>query len=247
MEAAEVAGAGQHARQLVEEVDVQRGAGARAHRLRQVQAHDRVVGGRAAVGLHEAPGHGLAALLHLAQLGVAPVVVLHVHRAAEGKALPALGHEGAAFALEGIEVQVQVDGLHRAVGAVAPGQLLAAVDRVLVGVELGLDLVAHHPVGQRGLVALSRPAPGARGTGLAHGGGMGRSQRDPVGRRWQRTCLGLWGHRRARGKAGGLPVVAVGGGPPQAPAQGQRQHGAQPQKCFGLAQHLRSRVKTTGG
>src|SRR5690606_8647500 len=111
----------------------------------------------------EAPLHRGATLCHLAQLYVAPLAVFGAHVAAEGiVVLAQLGHEGAARALECIEVQVQVDAAYRLRAAVAPGQLLLAFDGVLDRVEGGIDRIAHHAVGQRVLGAGARPAPGIR-------------------------------------------------------------------------------------
>src|SRR5690606_28179957 len=121
----------------------------------------------------------LAGLRDLAQLHVTPFAVLGLHPAAElVVALAQFGHEGAARALEGVEVQVQVDAADRLRAAVAPGQLLAAGDGVLVGIQRGRDLVPDHAVGERVFVAGARAAPGIGRTRDAHRSGVGAGERD---------------------------------------------------------------------
>jgi len=191
VEGAVVAGARGHSRQLVEEIDVQRGAGAGRDRLRQVEPHHGLVGRRAAVGLHEAPAHRLPVLLHAVEFAVAPVAVLDRHVAAEREAEVALfGHERAVRALERIEVQVQVHRAHRLRAAVAPGELLLTVDGVLDRIQRRLDFVADHAIGQGRFVALARPAPGVWRAGHGYGRGIRRGERD-VG-----AAAGLRGGRR---------------------------------------------------
>ena len=219
VETAVVAGARDHSRQLVEEVDVEAGACARGDRLRQVDAHHAAVGARATVGLHEAPSGGLAGLLHLVQANVAVLAVAGVDIAAEAAfAGTLLGHEGAAGAVEAVEIQVHIHAADRLCAAVAPGQLLLAGDRVPDRVELGVDGIRHHPIGQRRFVAGARAAPGGLGTRGADRAGVRSGQRDRrAGRRCLRCCrwrghrMGRCGPQQRNGQQGGSSTGHVHG------------------------------------
>ena len=179
VEAAHMARARHGARQLVEEGNVDRRAGAGRDRLGQIEANDGAIGGRTAVGLHVTPGDLLAALADRTQFDVAPIAVLDVDAIARTEAGHALfAHVGAAGAFEGIEIGMQVDGTYLAIAAVAPGHALAAVDRVLDRVELGLDDVVDHAVGQRRFRARAFAAPGARRARNVHRRRARRSERN---------------------------------------------------------------------
>ena len=200
VEGAVVAGARDHPRQLVEEVDVERGGGAGRDRARQVDADHAAVGLRAAVRLDEGPLRRRAVLHHLVQADEAEFAVLGIDIAAEAAlAGPLLGHEGAAGALEAVEVHVHVQAAHRLRAAVAPGQRLFAGDGVLDRVEFGIDRVRHRPVRQRRFLAGARAAPGIRGAGHADRTGISAGQRDGG------ACAGGQGGAGARGgSSGGL-------------------------------------------
>ena len=201
MEAAVIAGARDHARQLVEELDVQRGGRARCHRLRQVDADHAAVGRRAAIGLHEVPFRGRAALLHLVQADVAVLAILGLDVAAEAaRAGALLGHEGAARAFKPVEVHVQVDAAHRLRAAVAPAQDLLAGDRVLDRVQGGVDGVIDDAVGQGRVLAGASAAPGIGAAGDLDRCGIGPGQHDRGTRRRNHDLLR--GRMRQRGIQG---------------------------------------------
>src|SRR5262249_37416715 len=64
--------------------------------------------------------------------------------------------------------------------AVAPGQLFLPVEGVALWIEGDVDLVAHHAVGQRRLLAGARAAPGGGRARRRHGGGAWRGKGDGV-------------------------------------------------------------------
>src|SRR3954468_18107337 len=109
--------------------------------------------------MDEAPGDRPAALLDPPQLDGAALALPRFHVAAEAAEAGPLPGEGAAFPLEGVEVEVDVhhgDGLG---AAVAPGKPLAPVDGVLQRIERRLEVVAGDALGA---LAVPHAAPGSR-------------------------------------------------------------------------------------
>jgi hypothetical protein len=113
--------------------------------------------------VHERNLRALAALFDRAQLNVPPLSVVDFHVAAKFKAgaVP-LGEEGAALALERIQIEMQVDRIDHPIAAIAPGEFFAAVDGMLDRVECGLNCVADHAIRERRLFPGARSAPGIR-------------------------------------------------------------------------------------
>jgi hypothetical protein len=179
VERAEVPGAGDDAGQLRLEIDVEQRGGAGRDRRRQIELQHGVVARAAAIGLHVRPRCLGARLQYGAQRDVAPFAVPDFgtgRKTALGQ--PLLREEGAVIALERIHVHVQVNAAHRHGTAVAPAELLLAVDAMLDGVERGLNAVTRHAVRQCRFLSRAHATPGARRRGNAHRRCIRRGQRN---------------------------------------------------------------------
>ncbi len=208
----EIAGARDHARELVVELEVDDGVAAGRHRFGQVELHDGVVRLRSRIGVHELPRHGLARLLHLAQLDPAVLALLQFDAGAEAAVALCFAHEGAAGALEGVEVDVQVQMRDGAVAAVEPGEALFSLDGVVVGVEDRLEVV----VGDA-----QRAAPCRLFARRAHG--SSRRSRDL-------DAVRIDGRRRRRAFRGSLRALFGGTGGPDCRKLRRRLGGQERQK-----------------
>src|SRR6185436_9313961 len=131
----EPAGARYDPRQLIVELHRQDRRSAGGHRFRQIEPDHGPIGPGAAVGMDVAPGDRPAALLDPPQLDGAALPFPGFDVAAEAAEAGALPGEGAAFALEGVEVEVDVHGGDGLGAPVAPGEPLTSVDGVLERIE----------------------------------------------------------------------------------------------------------------
>ena len=183
------------------ELDVDDGRPAGRHRFGEIHARHRSVRGGSAVGMHERPRERLSRLGHRAELQEAPLALL---RSDPGAVCAIAGHldvEGAAFPLESVQVEVEVERSDRHRAAVAPGQALLPFHRMLARIEDGLEAIVGDGIGERRLAAGAHATPRLGSGGNADRAGVRSGDGDSIRR-------GFRGGRRSRR----LPRTRRGGG-----------------------------------